>query len=51
MNKWEEDEHEQWSEKVRSQHFCPPLLDKNRNYDRIIIMIKNKENRSLSQWG
>ena len=51
MNKWEVDEHEQWSEKVRSQHFCPPLLDKNRNYDRIIIMIKNKENRSLSQWG
>ena len=35
MNKWEVDEHEQWSEKVRSQHFCPPLLDKNRNYEGI----------------
>ena len=23
MNKWEVDEHKQWSEKVRSQHFCP----------------------------
>ena len=28
MNKWEVDEHKQWSEKVRSQRFCPPLLDK-----------------------
>ena len=28
MNKWEADEHKQWSEKVRSHHFCPPLLDK-----------------------
>ena len=25
MNKWEVDEHEQWSEKVRSQNFCPPF--------------------------
>ena len=33
MNKWEVDEHEQWSEKVRSQRFCPPLLDKNGNYE------------------
>ena len=23
MNKWEVDEHEQWSEKVRSHCFCP----------------------------
>ena len=30
--KWEVDEHKQWSEKVRIQHFSPPLLDKNRNY-------------------
>ena len=29
------DEHEQWSEKVRSQCFCPPLPDKNRNYEGI----------------
>ena len=35
MNKWEVDEHKQWSEKVRSQCFCPPLLDKNRNYEGI----------------
>ena len=28
MNKWEVDEHKQWSEKVRSHRFCPPLLDK-----------------------
>ena len=35
MNKWEVDEHEQWSETVRSQRFCPPLLDKNRNYQGI----------------
>ena len=33
MNEWDVDEHEQWSEKVRSQCFCPPLLDKNRNYE------------------
>ena len=32
MNKWEVDEHEQWSEKVRSQCFCPLLIDKNGNY-------------------
>ena len=35
MNKWEVDKHEQWSEKVRRQRFCPPLLDKNRNYEGI----------------
>ena len=35
MNKWEVDEHKQWSEKVRSQHFCLPLLDKNRSYEGI----------------
>ena len=34
MNKWEVDEHEP-SEKVRSQRFCPHLLDKNRNYEGI----------------
>ena len=33
MNKCKVDKHEQWSEKVRSQRFCPPLLDKNRNYE------------------
>ena len=32
MNKWEVDEHEQWSEKVRSHRFCPHMLDKNRHY-------------------
>ena len=32
MNKWEVDEHEQWSEKVRSQCFCPLMIDKNGNY-------------------
>ena len=35
MNIWEEDEHGQWREKVRSQRFCPPLLDKDRNYEEI----------------
>ena len=35
MNKWEVDEHKQWSEKVRSQCFCLLLLDKNRNYEEI----------------
>ena len=45
MNKWEVDEHEQWSEKVRSQRFCPPLLDKNGK------CVQIKENRSLSRWG
>ena len=29
------DEHKQWNEKVRSHRFCPPLLDKNRNYEGI----------------
>ena len=33
MNKWEVDEHKQWSEKVRSHRFCPHMLDKNRNYE------------------
>ena len=32
MNNWEVDEHEQWSEKVRSQRFCPPLLDQNQKW-------------------
>ena len=36
MNKWEVDEHKQWCEKVRSKRFCPPLLDKNRNYEGIL---------------
>ena len=35
MNKWEVDEYKKWSEKVRSQRFCPPLLDKNRDYEGI----------------
>ena len=48
MNEWEVDEHEQWSEKVRSQRFCPPLqtkIETMKGYDRV------KENRSLSPWG
>ena len=28
MNKWEVDEHEQWSEKVRIQRFCPQCQTK-----------------------
>ena len=35
MTKWEVDEHKQSSEKVRSQRFCPPLLDQSRNYEGI----------------
>ena len=35
VNKWEVDEHKQWSEKVRSHRFCPHMLDKNRNYEGI----------------
>ena len=35
MNKWEVDEHKQWSEKMRSRRFCPYMLNKNRNYERI----------------
>ena len=49
MNKWEVEEHKQWSEKVRSQRFCRPLLDKNKNYEGIYDQIR--ENRSLSPWG
>ena len=41
------DEHIQWSEKVRSHHLCPHMLDKNRNYE----WIKLKKSRSLSPWG
>ena len=48
MNEWEVDEHKQWSEKVGSQRFCPPLLDKNRNYEGYDQI---KENRSLGPWG
>ena len=44
MNKWEVDGHKQWSEKVRSHHFCPHMLDKNRNYEGI----KWKKNVRLS---
>ena len=36
MNEWEVDEHKQWSEMVRTQRFCPPLLDKKRNYEGIL---------------
>ena len=36
MNEWVVDEHKQWSEKVRTQRFCPPLLDKKRNYEGIL---------------
>ena len=39
MNKWEVDEHKQWGEKVRSQRFCPPLLDKNGNYEGCVEVI------------
>ena len=31
MNKWEVDEHKQWSDKMRSRRFCPHTQDKNRN--------------------
>ena len=44
MDKWEVDEHKQWSEKVRSQSFCPPLLDKKQKLRRDQI----KENRNYS---
>ena len=37
MNKWEVDEHKQWSGKVRSDRFCPHMLDKNRNYEEIRV--------------
>ena len=47
MNKWEVDEHEQWSEKVRSQRFCPPLLDKNRNYDKSSTRVLKSSTRVL----
>ena len=30
MNKWEVDEHKQWSEKVRSHRFCSPLKGSNK---------------------
>ena len=39
MNKQEVDEHEQWSEKVRSQRFCPPLLDKNMCFIKHVLCI------------
>ena len=35
VNKWEVDEHKQWSEKMRSRRFSPPMLDKTRNYEGI----------------
>ena len=35
ISAWEVDEHKQKSEKVRSNRFCLPLLDKNRNYEGI----------------
>ena len=28
MNKWEVDEHKQWSEKMRNHRFCPHMLEK-----------------------
>ena len=49
MNKWEMEEYEQWSEKVRSQRFSPPLLDKNGNYMKGCD--QKEENRSLSPCG
>ena len=48
MNKWEVDEHEQWSEKVRINAFdrtCQTKTETMKGYDQI------KENRSLSPWG
>ena len=47
MNKWEVDEHKQWSEEVRSQRFYCPLLDKNRNYEGI----SNKRKSSVKPVG
>ena len=47
MNKWEVDEHKQWSEKVRNQCFCPPSVEKNRNYEEI----SSNKRKSLSPWG
>ena len=34
MNKWEVDEHEQWSEKVRSQRFLSALARQKRVWER-----------------
>ena len=47
MNKREGDEHKQWSEKVRSQRFCPPLLDKNGNQWRDMMRAQHLESRLL----
>ena len=41
-------EQKQWGEKVRSQRFCPPLLDKNRNYEGIWL---NKRKSSVKPVG
>ena len=48
MNKWEVDEHEQWSERWEVNAFVRPCQTKTetiKGYDQI------KENRSLSPWG
>ena len=46
MNKWEVDEHKQWSEnQVRSHRFCQTKTEAMKGYAQI------KENRSLSPWG
>ena len=50
MDKWEVDEHKQWSEKVRSQRFCPHMLDKN-SMKGEGMKDQIKENRPLSSWG
>ena len=48
MNKWEVNEQEQWSEKVRSRRFFPTLLDKNRNDEGIW---SNKIISFVKPWG
>ena len=46
MNKWEEDEHKQCSEKVRNYEWINYVRSETMNgYDQI------NENRSLSPWG
>ena len=46
MNKWEADEHKQWTEKVKVNAFVRPCqTEAMKGYNQI------KENRSLSPWG
>ena len=47
VNKWEVDEHKQWSENVKSHRFCPHMLDKNRNYEPVGMNGSNFKNDTL----